>query len=222
MSVEERRQARVEAGKERVEARREECTRRIQTVMIPKIKRAKELRTRRSLIKKYGPGLATLKYLIATHKYSQVLNIDLSNPENHPEAEPGEEGPPPPEPEPEEGEADAGGEDGEAPTISLLPLARDDPAYRPPVAVPGGLRLPLRALRQFVQGSRLACRNKLWVLMLNTCYQASNLVDEYFQVSRVGHAHFFPSQSALPQISFSPKQPDEDEMRCEISTRRIG
>ena len=208
MSVEERRLARVETGKERVEARREEYTRRIQTVMIPKIKRAKELRAQRNLIKKYGPGLATLKYLIATHKYSQVLNIDLSNPENHPEPEPGEEGPPPPEPEPEEGSAEAEAEDGEDRPISMLPLARDDPAYRPPIAVPGGLRLPLRALRQFVQGSRLACRNKLWVLMLNTCYQASNLVDEYFQVSRGRHA-FFPPQGAPQQTPFSPKHSEK-------------
>lgn len=163
--------------------RRVECARRIQVVMLPKIKRAREQREKRRIIKKFGPGLATLKYLISTHKYSEVLSVDLSNPENHPEPEPDEAGPPPPEPEPEpepEGEPEEGGA---PPAISLLPLARDDPAYRPPVAVPGGLRLPLRAFRTFVQGSRLACRNRLWVLMLNTCYQASNLVEEYFQVS---------------------------------------
>lgn len=180
-AVEERRVAREESAKARVEARREECCRRIQLAILPKVRRAKETRAKRDLIKRFGPGLAALKYLAATHRYSHVLAMDLSNPDNHPEPEPDEAGPPPPEPAPE-ADATGVGEEGEK-RISLRPLEFDDPAYRPPVLVPGVLRHPLRALKSLVQGSRVACRSKLWTLMLNTVYQACNLVDEYFSAT---------------------------------------
>jgi len=101
--VEERRVARVERAEERVQARREECCRRIQTSVLPRVRRVREMRAMRDMVRQYGGGLATLKYLISEHLYSNVLSLDLADPANHPELLDEEEGkeeeggtPPPP------------------------------------------------------------------------------------------------------------------------------